>query len=197
MGEHSMVRRSWEWFRMRAHGTHAKAWLFVLCYTEAFISLIVPDPLLALMASAVPNKWLRATLIATLAATLGAITGYLVGALMFDSIGERLIEWYGLQSEAAYASELLGRSVFWVTLIVAFTPFPDKVFVILAGFLGLNPVVMTIAFAIGRGARFGLVGYFSAKYGERLMLIMLRVFENPLFAIIGILFLVLIFLWYA
>ena len=52
-----------------------------------------------------------------------------------------------------------------ILFISSFTPLPYKIFVIAAGFLGVNFALFIFISLIGRGLRFSLVAYVSDRYG--------------------------------
>jgi membrane protein YqaA with SNARE-associated domain len=57
----------------------------------------------------------------------------------------------------------------FITLFAAaFTPIPYKVFTIAAGLFHIDILLFTLAAIIGRGARFGVIGYAVHRYGKRI-----------------------------
>jgi len=51
-------KRSWEWFAIRAHGSHARAWLFALSFSESLFFIIPPEILLVPILLAHSARWL-------------------------------------------------------------------------------------------------------------------------------------------
>ena len=65
----------------------------------------------------------------------------------------------------------------WAVLVAAFTPIPYKVFSISAGLFELDFRRFVIASAIGRGARFFLVGGLIFAFGETIQYYLSQYFE--------------------
>ncbi len=65
----------------------------------------------------------------------------------------------------------------WAILIAAFTPIPYKVFTVSAGVFELNFGRFVLASAIGRGARFFLVGGLIFAFGETIQYYISQYFE--------------------
>ncbi len=64
------------------------------------------------------------------------------------------------------ARALYEKYDFWIVFAAAFTPIPYKVFTILSGLLQMRLIPFLIASAIGRSARFFLVGTLIYAFGE-------------------------------
>ena len=161
------IHKSWEWFKERAEGTHTKAWLLILSFTESFIFIIPPDPLLAAIILAGSPRWVYYVAITTLASVLGAVFGYVIGVFFFDTVGVFLTHTYGLEEEIAVVREYFDGNTFGVMLFAAFTPIPFKVFVLIAGFLKVNFLMFLLASIIGRAGRYVIVAYTTHKLGDR------------------------------
>lgn len=159
------LRRSHQWFSEKANTAHARVWLAVFSFTESCVFFIPPDPLLAAMVFVHEHRWVRYTIITTAASIAGAVFGYVVGAVLFELIGTRLIELYGLQEHMEQASALINESVFVFTLTAAFTPIPFKVAVLGAGFAKANFIAFFIAVVIGRLARYAFIAYVAKVFG--------------------------------
>ena len=102
---------------------------------------------------------------ATLASVAGGLAGYAIGALLFESVGRPLLDFYGYGAEF---EDFQGRYQEWGAWIVAgagLTPFPYKVITITSGVMDLDLAVFMIASVLSRGARFflvaGLLWYFG------------------------------------
>jgi membrane protein YqaA with SNARE-associated domain len=97
---------------------------------------------------------------------LGGIVGYLIGLLLYDSLGQWLIQIYGLSGKveafrASYAE--------WGALIIigkGLTPIPYKLVTITSGFAGYNIWLFILCSIIARGGRFFVVAILLNRYGE-------------------------------
>jgi len=157
-----------DWFVARAHGPHAKAWLWFLSFSEASILPIPPDILLVAILLAGASRWLYYALITTVASTLGGAFGYLVGSVLFETIGKFIISFYGLESEMLYIAKLFADNAFLAIFSAAFTPIPYKIFTVSAGFFSVDFWTFLLASIIGRGMRFFAIGYITKLWGKQL-----------------------------
>ena len=97
---------------------------------------------------------------------LRRIVGYGIGALLYDSLGQWLIQIYGLSGKveafrASYAE--------WGALIIigkGLTPIPYKLVTITSGFAGYNIWLFVACSIIARGGRFFVVAILLNRYGE-------------------------------
>src|SRR6266576_1777309 len=111
------------------------------------------------------HAWLFATL-CTAASVAGGLLGYSIGALLYDSIGQWLINLYGLGDKveafrASYAE--------WGALIIigkGLTPIPYKLVTITSGFAGYNIWLFIMCSIIARGGRFFMVAILLNRYGD-------------------------------
>lgn len=126
---------------------------------------IPPDPLLAAMVFVHEERWWRYALLTSIASIVGAIAGYALGAVLFDTIGTRLIEFYSLDVYMQQAAVLMQEGLFLFTLTAAFTPIPFKVAVLAAGFTKANFFVFLVAVILGRGLRYITIAYVAKIFG--------------------------------
>jgi len=159
------LRKAHEWFSKKADTVHARIWLGVFSFTESCVFIIPPDPLLAAMVFVRKERWVRYALITSITSIIGAIVGYIIGAVLFKTIGLRLIEIYNLQAQVKSASTLINDNVFVFILTAAFTPIPFKVAVITAGFTKANFISFLVAVIGGRSARYFLIAYVAKIFG--------------------------------
>jgi len=103
----------------------------------------------------------------------GAVAGSVVGCLMMHAIGgkggEALVRkrFTGERVETTLAS--LQRHGVMAVLIPCLLPppAPFKIFVLLAGVVGISAARFAAAIAIGRGVRYLALGVLAVQYGER------------------------------
>jgi membrane protein YqaA with SNARE-associated domain len=144
---------------------HALVALAILSFAESSIFPIPPDVLLIPMILAARDRaWLIAA-VCTVASVVGGIAGYAIGALLFDTIGRAIVEFYGYLDRF---QEFQARYEEWGAWIVAgagFTPFPYKVITITSGVMDLDFGVFMAASTISRGARFFLLAALLWHFG--------------------------------
>ena len=161
-----MLKRAYD--GLVAYSSHPAApWLlFFLTFVESSVSPLPPIPLLIPMCIARPDRaWFYAG-VCSLGAVLGGYLGYAIGALLYDSVGQWLIHFYGLggkmdafrESYAAYgALIIIGKGV---------TPIPYKLITIASGFAGYNIWLFILCSIVARGIRFFLVAILLNRYGD-------------------------------
>jgi membrane protein YqaA with SNARE-associated domain len=104
---------------------------------------------------------------------LAAITGSMAGCLVMHAIGQKGGEalvrkrFTGERIERAMAS--LRRHGVMTVLVTSLLPPPSpfKIFVLLAGVVGISATRFATAIVIGRGIRYVALGYLALRYGSR------------------------------
>lgn len=173
------VRESalWQKFEARARGRHGMWWLAGISFLEPIFLPIFPETSVIAMTFVRREQWLRFALVATGCAFLGATVAFWFGHLLFRLFGPQILAAWGLRRGFRMARELLGRNPLLVTLLVAVTPVPDKLFIIPAGFFHVPYLPFVLGFVIRRFFWFGLSGYLAQRFGERALFILKRWFE--------------------
>jgi len=169
--------KSGKWFKDRAHGAHAKAWLAALSFSEASFFVIPPDILLVAILMVGSSRWVYYAGLTTIVSILGGAFGYVIGFFFFDTVGVGMIELYNLTEEFLEVQELYSDNAFLVIFAAAFTPIPYKIFVLSAGFLKINFIIFLIASIIGRGLRYFLIAYITKTFGGEMTRLFLRYFN--------------------
>jgi membrane protein YqaA with SNARE-associated domain len=137
----------------------------LLAFSESSFFPIPPDILLIALAVALPKKSLKYALICSAGSVLGGCVGYLIGWQFMTSIGNRIVDFYGLTPKVEYIEALYNKYDAWAVGIAGFTPIPYKVFTIAAGAFNINFSVFVIASCVSRSARFFLVGGLIYVFG--------------------------------
>ena len=81
------------------------------------------------------------------------------------SIGDRIVDFYGLTAKFEYIEVLYNKYDAWAVGIAGFTPIPYKVFTISAGAFNINFLVFVLASTVSRSARFFMVGGLIYVFG--------------------------------
>jgi membrane protein YqaA with SNARE-associated domain len=156
------------WFEEHAGRRSAQWWLSAIAFTESSFFPIPPDPFLAIALLVEKNSWWKTSLNVAFSSVLGAIFGYFIGFVFFESLGQKIINFYGLHEEFVHISELFKENVFWTMFTAAFTPIPFKLFTLTAGVAKVNLIAFIIASVIGRGLRFLFVGIIMKTFGRKI-----------------------------
>jgi len=162
----AMLRRIYDWCIEAAHKPYALWIMASVAFAESSFFPVPPDVMLIPMSLARPQRaWLYAA-ICTAASVLGGLLGYAIGALLYDSVGHWLIEFYGLggKVEAFRASYAEWGAV--IILLKGLTPIPYKLVTITSGFAGYNLMLFVLCSIIARGGRFFVAAILLNRYGE-------------------------------
>jgi len=162
----AMLRRIYDWCIEAAHKPYALWIMGAVAFAESSFFPVPPDVMLIPMSLARPERaWLYAAL-CTAASVTGGLLGYAIGAVLYDSVGHWLIQFYGLGGKvdafrAAYAE--------WGAVIIilkGLTPIPYKLVTIASGFAGYNLGLFVLCSIIARGGRFFIVAILLNRYGD-------------------------------
>jgi membrane protein YqaA with SNARE-associated domain len=104
-------------------------------------------------------------LVASVASVVGGGLGYLIGAALFETLGQPLLEFYGMMGSFQEFQQAYQDSGFLIVFGAGFSPFPYKVITIASGVAGLDPVTFMAASAVSRTARFFLVAALLWQFG--------------------------------
>lgn len=144
------------------------AWaLAAISFAESLFAPIIIDPFLVALIMGSPKKWKLYIFISIIASTVGGVCAYILGALFFDTVGVRVIEFYGLQNVFESIATSLDESGFVFVLIGAFTPIPYKLVALASGLLHISFLTFIVASLFGRTLRLGLVGFAAYTVGPR------------------------------
>ncbi len=161
-----MIRRLYDWTMRLAEGPRALWSLGAISFAESSFFPIPPDVVVVPMALARPKQaWLIAT-ICTVASVAGGLFGYFIGYYAMESIGEWLIQLYGMQEKAGEFQANYDEWGLWVILIKGLTPIPYKLVTIVSGAAHYALLPFIVASVITRGARFFLIAALLRVYGE-------------------------------
>ncbi|MDD3620150.1 MAG: YqaA family protein [Desulfobulbaceae bacterium] len=175
--------RCMEWIR-----TPAGIWaLFFIAVAESSFFPIPPDVFLIALCIAVPAKSFRYALVCAAGSVVGGMLGYGLGFGFMDTVGFRILDWYGLHDKYQVVQDLYRRYDAWAVGAAGFTPLPYKLFTITAGAFQINFVVFAVVSALSRSARFFLIAWLIHAYGPRVQHFILRYFN-----LLTILFLILL-----
>ena len=138
--------------RALAEGPYAERALAVVAFAESSFFPIPPDVLLAPMALANPQRAWRYAFIATVASVLGGMLGYAIGALLFNTVGQWLINLYGYGAKIDALKQTYAQWGWLVILVKGVTPIPYKLVTITSGLLGYN-FPLFVALSVGDARR--------------------------------------------
>ncbi|MET0905340.1 MAG: DedA family protein [Bradyrhizobiaceae bacterium] len=160
-----MLRRMYDWCIDAAHKPYALWILGIVSFAESSFFPIPPDVMLIPMALARPQKaWLYAG-ICTITSVAGGVVGYLIGHLLYDSVGQWVIQFYGYGDKVEAFRAGYAEYGAWIILLKGLTPIPYKLVTITSGFANYNIWMFIGLSIIARGARFYVVAILMNRYG--------------------------------
>lgn len=164
------LRRLYDWVLGWAHHPAGTWALFGIAFAESSFFPIPPDVLQIALGLERPKRSFWYAFVSSVASVLGGIAGYFIGYFLYESVGKGIIEFYHLQATFEKVGAYYQAQAFIWIFIAAFTPVPYKVFTIAAGvYHAFVPLpVLIIASAIGRPARFFLVGTLIYFFGPKI-----------------------------
>lgn len=139
--------------------------LFFIAVAESSFFPIPPDVFLMVLCIAVPPKSFRYAAICAVGSVLGGMLGYGLGLGFMDTVGVKILEWYGLQDKYEVVQNLYQQYDALAIGAAGFTPLPYKLFTITAGAFKINFVTFILVSIVSRSARFFLVAAFIYKFG--------------------------------
>ncbi len=165
----------------------APRWLAFVSFIESSAFPIPPYVMLIPMCMEKPDKSWRYATIAMVASVLGGFLGYFIGAVLFDTVGKPLLDFYHATESFNRFQALYNEWGGWILIMASITPIPYKIFTIASGLTGLNILTFAGASIINRSFRFFLVAGLIRFYGEPM-----KVFIDRYFTLLSTLALILL-----
>ena len=161
-----MLRKLYDWCIRAAEKPYATWLMGVISFLESSIFPIPPDTMLIPMSLARPDRaWFYAH-VCTITSVAGGVLGYAVGALLYDSVGQWLIQLYGLSGKMDAFRESYAKWGALIILLKGLTPIPYKLVTITSGFAGYNIILFILCSIVARGGRFFVVAILLNRYGD-------------------------------
>ncbi|NVJ97928.1 MAG: DedA family protein [Alphaproteobacteria bacterium] len=161
-----MLRKLYDWTLEKAQSPASEKWLGAISFAESSFFPIPIDIMMIPMILANRLKAWRLATITLVTSVLGGVAGYLIGALLYETVGKPIIEFYGYAEKFEAFQGYYADYGILIVLVAGFTPLPFKVVTIASGVVGMNPLVFFLTSIPARGARFYLVAALLWKFGE-------------------------------
>lgn len=186
-GKIGILRRLYYWVLSWADTPYGPAALVILAFAEASFFPVPPDVLLMALALGEPKKAFRYAFLSTAGSVTGGMLGYYIGFKLMDSVGVKILTFYGAMEKFEYLRQLYNQYNVWFLAVAGFTPIPYKVFTIASGAFHSPLLPFIVVSALSRAARFYLVSLFFYFFGEGA-----RHFIEKYFNLLTILFVLLL-----
>jgi membrane protein YqaA with SNARE-associated domain len=121
--------------------------------------------LIPMVLAARRRAWLIAAL-CTVSSVSGGMLGYAIGALLFETLGRPILEFYGYLAKFVDFQARYNEWGAWIVFGAGVTPFPYKVITIASGVTRLDLVTFVVASLLARGLRFFLVAALLWYFGD-------------------------------
>ena len=144
---------------------YSQFFLSIVAFIESIFFPIPTDLFIIPIALINKNKVIYITLLTTIFSVLGGIIGYIIGLYFFNEIGQTLLNYYNLENQLTFFTDLIIEYGYLFIFIAGFTPVPYKIAAIGSGFINLPILIFIIASFFSRGLRFFIVTYFSSRLG--------------------------------
>jgi len=162
-----MLRRLYDWCVAASGKPHATWIMGIVSFAESSFFPVPPDVMLIPMALARPDKaWSYAT-VCTVTSVAGGVLGYLIGAVLYDSVGQWLMQLYGYGEKVEAFREAYRQYGAWIILLKGLTPIPYKIVTITSGLADYPIVPFILLSIVARGMRFYLVAFLLNRYGPQ------------------------------
>jgi membrane protein YqaA with SNARE-associated domain len=163
----SLLRRLYDRVVAAAGKPHATWTMGAVSFAESSFFPIPPDIMLIPMALARPDRAYRLALWCSVMSVAGGVLGYAIGALLYDSVGQLVMQVYGYGNKVEEFRAAYAEWGAWIILLKGLTPIPYKIVTITSGFAGYNLGLFILFSAITRGGRFLILAFLIHRYGEQ------------------------------
>ena len=161
-----LLRSLYDWVMKKAAHPKAIWWLAGISFAESSFFPIPPDVMLVPMVLANRQRaWVIAG-VCLVASVLGGMLGYYIGYALLETVGQWIIQLYGMQDGLIGFQEWYAEYGLWVILIKGATPIPYKIVTIASGIAHFSLPIFIAASIVTRGIRFYLVAGLLYWYGE-------------------------------
>ena len=116
---------------------NSSRFLYLISFIESIFFPIPTDLFIIPIALINKNKVFYITLLTTIFSVLGGIIGYIIGLYFFNEIGQTLLNYYNLENQFTFFTDLIIEYGYLFIFIAGFTPVPYKIAAIGSGFINL------------------------------------------------------------
>jgi membrane protein YqaA with SNARE-associated domain len=161
-----MFRSLYDWTVRVARHRHAIPAMAGVSFAESSFFPIPPDVMLVPMVLARRDQAYWIATVCTIASVAGGVFGYAIGYFLYDSLGEWVVNLYGMHDAAAEYRAWYAEWGAWVILVKGLTPIPFKLVTIASGLAQFNLPLFILLAAITRGVRFFAIAFLLRRYGK-------------------------------
>lgn len=164
--ENKNKSKLYSWLMLQATKPSAHFVLALVAFAESSFFPIPPDFMLIPMVIANRAKAFILAGICAISSVLGGVLGYAIGYYFMGTLGQWVIDTYGLEQAFASFQETFQNYGFWIIALKGLTPIPYKLITIASGASKLNLTMFIIASIISRTGRFMMLSTIIWYFGE-------------------------------
>ncbi|WP_033444403.1 YqaA family protein [Candidatus Odyssella thessalonicensis] len=157
--------RLYQWLMRHATSPSARYILAAVSFAESSFFPLPPDFMLIPMIIADRAKAFVLAIICSLSSVLGGVLGYAIGYYFMNTLGQWVIDTYGLEQAFTKFQANFHEYGFWIIALKGLTPIPYKLVTIASGASQLDLGMFVLASLISRTGRFmmlaGVIWYFG------------------------------------
>ena len=173
------------WLLQKAVSPWGPLFLAIASFAESSVSPIPPDVLLIPMIIADRSRAFILAALCTVASILGGIVGYLLGFYLIDTVGQLIIQSYGLEAEFINFQKAFNDYGFWLIIFKGITPIPFKLVTIASGATQLNFGLFIVAATISRSIRFLMIATTLWHFGDEAKYLYEKHFKSFMLITVG------------
>ena len=144
------------------------SWLLgIVSFAESSFFPVPPDVMLIPMSLARPERAYFYATVCTITSVAGGLLGYLIGLLLYDSVGQWVIQLYGYADKVENFRDAYREYGAWIILLKGLTPIPYKVVTLTAGFAAFSLPLFLALSVVSRGVRFFVLAFLLNRYGAQ------------------------------
>ena len=162
-----MLRRLYDWCINAAAKPYASWLLGIVSFAESSFFPVPPDVMLIPMSLARPERAYFYATVCTITSVAGGLLGYLIGLLLYDSVGQWVIQLYGYADKVENFRDAYREYGAWIILLKGLTPIPYKVVTLTAGFAAFSLPLFLALSVVSRGVRFFVLAFLLNRYGAQ------------------------------
>ena len=156
----------YQWLMRQANSPSARLILAAVAFAESSFFPLPPDLILIPMVIADRTKAFILAGICSASSVIGGILGYAIGFYFMSTLGQWVIDTYGLEQAFSSFQSTFQSYGFWIIALKGLTPIPYKLVTIASGASQLNLAMFILASLISRTARFMMLAGIFWYFGE-------------------------------
>lgn len=149
------------------HARLMPLYMAIVSFLENTVVLIALEPLFVPVMVAKRDKLYSIVASLVFGCVVGALATYALAAWAYEPVIEPFLEWAHLHDSFHQVEKDIRDDAFLALLLIAITPIPFQLGTVSAGIIGVDPLVLIAAVALGRTVRYGALAVLVVLVGKR------------------------------